>query len=218
MKTRAWIGLALVGGTTYFMFLRSYLLHWGATEEERNRTLSGDRLISAPDIAATYGITIPASTEIVWRWLAQMGRAGTGFYAFDAMTNNGLPSTGVIRRDLTPLACGATLDNSWRVLQLDANHQLVLGGFALDGPLSTCEATSEYVLSSAGEGKTRLLLRVRYRGHHPAAFLIRWLVEPFLATLAIGHLIGLRTRAARSRSAEMSKEKSNGYHRMPVEG
>jgi len=46
---------------------------YGATPEERRRSLPGDDLCVAPQATTTHAMTIDAPPEYVWPWLVQMG-------------------------------------------------------------------------------------------------------------------------------------------------
>ena len=72
------------------------LLAW-PTREEFRRALPGDVLV--PDAAATvmHAATIHAPLECVWPWLVQMGAGRAGWYSYDWVDNDGMPSaTGII--------------------------------------------------------------------------------------------------------------------------
>ncbi len=55
--------LGLVGLVTaaYLLWARPYQLRWGATDEEMQRQMPGDELISNPRYLATRAITIEAT-------------------------------------------------------------------------------------------------------------------------------------------------------------
>jgi hypothetical protein len=55
--------------------LREWVLNWGATQGEVERTLPGDDLLDPADIVATRAITIHAPPAAVWPWLLQIGPA-----------------------------------------------------------------------------------------------------------------------------------------------
>jgi hypothetical protein len=53
---------------------------WGASGEARALTLPGDELVADPADTVTKAVTVEASTEVVWRWLVQIGQDRGGFY------------------------------------------------------------------------------------------------------------------------------------------
>jgi hypothetical protein len=85
------IGLVLViiilGST--FVILPAWIHTWGATAEEVARAYPGDELLSNPAIQWTHGMTIEASPEQVWPWLAQIGERRGGFYSYTFMKSSG---------------------------------------------------------------------------------------------------------------------------------
>jgi hypothetical protein len=58
--------------------LRARQRRWGATDDEVNRTLPGDDLISPADLTATRAITIHAIAAQVWHRIAQLGQGRGG--------------------------------------------------------------------------------------------------------------------------------------------
>jgi hypothetical protein len=75
---------ALVG---YLLVVRPWLLHWGATAEERSSELPGDELVDRPGIQTTRAVTVEAPVEAVWPWLAQIGQDRGGFYSYEWLEN-----------------------------------------------------------------------------------------------------------------------------------
>jgi hypothetical protein len=67
--------------------LRAWQRRWGATDDEVNRTLPGDDLLSHADLTATRAITIHATAAQVWPWIAQLGQGRGGFYSYDFLEN-----------------------------------------------------------------------------------------------------------------------------------
>jgi len=63
--------LTVIGGAAaYFLFARPWHLRWGATDEEFEESLPGDGLIVNPNLVASRAITIRASADQVWPWIA----------------------------------------------------------------------------------------------------------------------------------------------------
>lgn len=82
--------MLVVGG---FLFLE-WGSNWGSTAEERDAGMPGDTFFEggpARRLAMTRAVTIQAEPEIVWPWLAQMGR-GAGWYSYDWLDNGGKTS------------------------------------------------------------------------------------------------------------------------------
>jgi hypothetical protein len=71
---------------TYLRLVRPWHQRWGATDDEVRRPLPGDEQIPQPTVQSTRAITIAASPQEVWPWVAQIGYVGygrAGWYAFD---------------------------------------------------------------------------------------------------------------------------------------
>jgi hypothetical protein len=85
------LGLVGLVKAAYLLWARPYQLRWGATDEEVQRPMPGDELISNPKYLATRAITIEATPEEIWPWLVQMGYKRAGFYGYDIIENLGSP-------------------------------------------------------------------------------------------------------------------------------
>jgi hypothetical protein len=67
---------------------------WGATADERAARMPGDDYFSGGPptfVGMTRAVSVEASPEIVWPWLAQLGR-GAGWYSLDRLDNGGRQS------------------------------------------------------------------------------------------------------------------------------
>jgi hypothetical protein len=120
-------------GSSYFFLIRPAQLRWGATPEEVARPMPEDNIVANPIFDATRAITIRATPELIWPWLAQMGFGRAGFYGYDLIegigSKTGMRSANMIMPelqhpktgDLLPLSLAATLiygsikPNSWIV-------------------------------------------------------------------------------------------------------
>jgi hypothetical protein len=72
----------------FFLFVR-WGSDWGSTAEEQGAKMSGDEFLEGGPsrrLAMTRAVTINASPEIVWPWLAQLGR-GASWYSVDWLDN-----------------------------------------------------------------------------------------------------------------------------------
>jgi hypothetical protein len=78
---------AVVGRRVYQRYLRGWVLTWGATPSEVERTLPGDGLLESPDVLATRAIEIEAPPSAIWPWLVQMGPGRAGAYTYDWIEN-----------------------------------------------------------------------------------------------------------------------------------
>jgi len=85
MRSRYLAALSVIGGpvAAYTLLARRWQLRWGTTDKESEEQLPGDDLIENADITATRAITIRASADQVWPWIAQLGQGRGGFYSYD---------------------------------------------------------------------------------------------------------------------------------------
>jgi hypothetical protein len=66
---------------------RSHFRYWGATHEDRRRTLPGDERVPNPIVTTTLAITIDAPANAVWGWIAQLGQERGGMYSYELLEN-----------------------------------------------------------------------------------------------------------------------------------
>jgi hypothetical protein len=139
-----------------------------ATALEKRRPLPIDGLVAESIFASTHAITIDASPERVWPWIAQMGAGRAGWYSWDAIDNGGAPSATsilpafqtLVSGDVMPAIPGA--NDAFVVVTVDPPRDLVLtvpdgrGGIAV---------AWEHVLDPLPGGRTRLLVRGRISSH-----------------------------------------------------
>lgn len=178
MRARSAVLLAAAGaGYAELQWLgRTY----GATSEERHRTLPGDESCRRPQAVTTHAITIDASPEAVWPWLMQMGWGRGQWYTarwVDRLLfpDNG-PSAERIIPELQHLAIGdRILDGApdkncaFVVEDLEPNRHLVLHsrehlppGWA-DRFDASVDWSWAFVLDDLGAERTRFLFRSRLR-------------------------------------------------------
>lgn len=83
------VGVAAVAAVAGAWALLRWGTRWGSTPEERAMALPGDSYLgdgSVSRVAMTRAVTVEASPQEVWPWLAQLGR-GAGFYSIDRLDN-----------------------------------------------------------------------------------------------------------------------------------
>ncbi|WP_232716830.1 SRPBCC family protein [Gordonia metallireducens] len=79
---------AAAGCVAYQVWVRPWVMTWGATTEEVTAALPGDELLPDADGVATRAITIDAPPEAIYPWLAQMGPSPRGgAYTYDWIEN-----------------------------------------------------------------------------------------------------------------------------------
>ncbi|HKM81317.1 MAG TPA: hypothetical protein VJY15_10210 [Candidatus Acidoferrum sp.] len=155
------IGLAALG---YLLIYRPLQLHWGATKEEVHRAMPGDEIQPKPIFNAMRAITIQARPEAIWPWLVQMGYRRAGWYGYDWIDNDGIPSSMQILPQWQRLKVGDTIP-IWRNIEfavrtLEPNRTLVFAGG--NGSNSNSNGNSMALgLYPIGANHTRLLWRIR---------------------------------------------------------
>jgi len=77
----------VLGPVTYLLFFRRWCLTWGAREDEVAANLPGDELLADAGLVTTRAVTVNASPEGIWPWLAQMGSGRGGAYTYDWLEN-----------------------------------------------------------------------------------------------------------------------------------
>lgn len=86
------IALAIILGTGFLYWIfTSWGGRWGATPEECARQMTGDTYLaggSQAGVTMTRAISLKQPPEVVWPWLAQLGR-GAGWYSYDRLDNGG---------------------------------------------------------------------------------------------------------------------------------
>ena len=207
MRSRYAAGLtAVVAIATYILLARPRQLRWGTIDPESDEPLPGDDLIPSPNLVATRAITVRASAEHVWPWIAQLGQGRGGFYSYDFLEN--LVGCEIHSSDrIVPEWQDAKVGDEVKlhpgvalaVAALDPGRSLVLrGGVPMGNTSPPYDFTWAFVLQEQPDGTTRLLVRERY------AYTQRWaplLVEPVaVVSFVMSHkmLRGIRDRAART--------------------
>ncbi|MDQ2874857.1 MAG: hypothetical protein M3Y33_08715 [Actinomycetota bacterium] len=88
MSSRPWaVGAAVAASVTagYGVLVRPCQLSWHATSQEAQARIDGADVLPCSDLTATRAISIRASADRVWPWLAQLGQEHGGFYSYAAL-------------------------------------------------------------------------------------------------------------------------------------
>ena len=100
-------------------------LRWGTVGTEATDPLPGDQLVPEPTWSYTLGVSIDASPQDVWPWIAQIGQGRGGFYSYEVLEN----------------LVGCKITNTTEVLP-DHQHPVVGGEIHLHRPRRSCESRS----------------------------------------------------------------------------
>jgi hypothetical protein len=193
-------------GAAYTLLARPRHLRWGATDQESRGPLPGDDFLANPDLVATRAITVGASADEVWPWIAQLGQGRGGFYSYDLLEN--LVGCKIHNADRivsewqTPKVGDQVKlhpDVPLEVAVVEPGRAFVLhGGVPMGDAPPPYDFTWAFVLREQPDGTTRLLSRERY------AYTKKWaplLVEPVEAVsflMSQKMLRGIRDRAERT--------------------
>lgn len=210
------LAAACVLPVLYAGWIRPRLLAWGATPAEATGAYPGDDLVPDPDGSSTMAATLSAPPERVWSWLVQMGFDRAGWYSWDRLDRGGQPSAERIVPEWQNLVKGQRLNvsrdgkNWFTVAVLEPNRTLVLrsstelpSGRPFDArsgslPRAYMDGIWGFHLRSAGNGRTRLVVRMRGRSR-PRPFMApfdRLVGEPAHFIMQTRQFRNLRTRVS----------------------
>jgi hypothetical protein len=81
-------GAALIAGCVIFRpLVKARYQRWGATAEERSRSLPGDERVPNSFVTNNQVITINARAADIWPWVAQLGQERGGMYSYELLEN-----------------------------------------------------------------------------------------------------------------------------------
>lgn len=182
---------AVVGlGAFLHSVYRPWQMTWGATKEEVDRAMVGDEVVAGATFVATRAITIRAGSEAIWPWLVQIGYHRAGFYSYDWLDNDRIPSARAILPEYQNLKVGdsipLTAHEDAIVSALKPSEYMLLV-FEPDS-----SATWAWGLYATEGGATRLVTRLRVQTHSVRS---RLMLEYFELIMMRKHMLGIRDRA-----------------------
>jgi hypothetical protein len=208
MRPRYAIRATAIGSAAaaYICLARPRLLRWGATDQEVDGPLPGDDLVASADVTATRAITIRASADQVWPWIAQLGQGRGGFYSYDFLENligADIHSADRIVPELQEIEVGDEVllgpEFGYDVAFLEPGRSLVLrGGFPMENIAAPYDSTWAFVLQAESDETTRLLVRERYEYKRWWAALIVEPTEAISFVMSQKMLRGIKDRAERA--------------------
>ncbi len=174
----------------FYAVYRPWQLTLGATADEVTRPMVGDGLVKNPTFNATRAVTVNAPAERIWPWIAQMGYKRAGFYSWDILDNDGIPSAERIMPeyqdlkvgDLVPLSKEADAE----VVDMEPNRRLLLV-FQSDGTV-----TWAWGLYKIDAERTRLVTRLRWR---TTSLVSQFALDAFEIIMMRKCLLGIKRRA-----------------------
>jgi hypothetical protein len=173
----------------FWFVYRPWSLTWGATDEEVARPMVGDSVAGTPTFIATRAITINAPPEAVWPWIVQIGYRRAGFYSYDRLDNDGIPSAERIIPEFQQLNVGDSIPlarNAYAaVAALEPNRSMLLI-VGEDGPW-----TWAWELYPEGTDQTRLVSRLRIDAN---GIRTQFMLDAFEIIMMRKCLLGIRRR------------------------
>ncbi len=171
-----------------------------------NRGPVTPELIANADLTATRAITVRASAEQVWPWLAQLGQGRGGFYSYDFLENLvgcDIHSADRIVPEWQDVGVGDEVRFAPGVglamASLERGRSLVLrGGVPVGKTAPPYDFTWAFELRDQPDETTRLLVRERYAYTRPWARLIVEPTEVLSFVMSEKMLQGIKDRAERA--------------------
>jgi hypothetical protein len=158
--------LFLFAFAVWFVY-RPWALTWGSTDMEIARSMPGDEVLEQPTFNATRAVTIEATPEDIWPWIVQIGYRRAGFYSYDFLDNDDIPSADRILPEYQHLEIGdiipLTKYTNVRVIEIEPPKFMVLL-FEISGDWSN--ATWAWGLYPEDGSHTRLVTRLRANPTH----------------------------------------------------
>lgn len=151
------------------------LLRLGATREEGRRSMPGDDEVPHAHVQGTRAITLDAPPAEVWPWIAQIGYHGfgrAGWYALDFADNDGVESAWRIIPEFQRPEVGQVIGEEGSTIRAIEPNRLLLVSYHWPKTEWVCKqglwpkfghCSWAFVLESANDGKTRLIVRDRIR-------------------------------------------------------
>ena len=183
----------LLLGALFQLVYRPWQRSWGATDEEVARRMPGDEIVQGAGFVATRAVTIRGRPEEIWPWIVQIGYRRAGFYSYDRLDHDGVPSARRILPEYQDLAVGDrlplsnTADAEVRALEAGRSLLLVVGR----DPAMPGAFTWAWGLYAEDAEHTRLVTRLRWRAHSAIG---RLMLDTFEIWMMRKCLLGIKER------------------------
>jgi hypothetical protein len=206
MRIHPAVAAAGISAAATYVVIARPQLSWGATDEESHASLPGDELIGRADLTATRAITIHATAEQVWPWIAQLGQGRGGFYSYDYLENLigcDIHSADRIVPEWQDVRVGDQVrfapEIGLAVASVEQGRSLVLrGGIPIGNAPPPYDFTWAFTVRDVGDGTTRLLVRERYAYMRAWARLVVEPTEVLSFVMSQKMLRGIKNRAERA--------------------
>lgn len=207
------ISLLIIAAVLAFgiiLFFAVFILwgtRWGATPEECAMRMTGDVYLDggpATSIIMTRAVSISAKAEVVWPWLAQIGR-GAGWYSIDRLDNGGKTSAQHIVSWIPgPQPGDATAIGYLRYLE--PGRELVWWSYGVHFFRATARLVVDMRITSEGD-KTRLVIRNSADTEGLTARLAIWIFAFIDTIMARRQLLQLKTNIERYRNRSANPDR-----------
>lgn len=195
MTTLIIIAAALILGIVFFFkVFTAWGTRWGATPEECARPMTGDAYLAggpAARLAMTRAISLNKPPEVVWPWLAQIGR-GAGWYSYDRLDNGGKASARhLVSWIPEPQLGDASVIGYLRYLEPGRELVWWTGGVQFFGARARMVFD---ILVMPKDGGSRLVIRISADAAGPTARLAIWVFQFIDTIMARRQLLGIKER------------------------
>jgi hypothetical protein len=189
----------LVLGILLLIVLTPWMDRWGASKAEVAAAFTGDKLVPAPRVIYNRAVTVRATPEQIYPWIAQLGAGRGGMYSYAWFETNILRCElinaerihaewqGLKVGDKVKMCPGDWGPPAYEVAALEPDRALVLG-HQEDGKWVD---VWQFILVPQDDGTTRLVLRSR----DTKAGLMWDAFRPGEFIMVRGMLLGIRERA-----------------------
>lgn len=200
LKKAIWV--TLPGGaviSAYLLWVRPRQMRWGSTDEEVEREMPGDHIISDPTFNATRAVTINTNPGEIWPWIAQMGYKRAGFYNYNWINNAGSSSSKTLISEYRNIKVGdyipiSSKGKGYRIEEMKEPEYMVW--LTTDAP---APVTWTWGLYPVDESKTRLVTRIRFRHPWNSPAIFKSLLSDFGDIVLMRKtLLGIKKRAESS--------------------
>jgi len=202
------VAYGMLALTAVLIVARPWYQRWGTSADERATTL-GYRGEDVPRYRIDRGVTVRASADSVWPWLAQIGQDRAGFYSYDWLeramgieVHNAdalVPAwqerqVGDLVRAVQPDFFGGRFGPAvgWRISECDPPRTLTLENWGTFVVRSVDDSTSRLLVHTRGPGRPSLRAV-------PIAWFGFYVFEPAHFIMERGMLLGIKRRAERRR-------------------
>jgi len=188
------VAVLMLGIIIFFKLFTAWGTRWGATPEECAGQMTGDAYRAggpAARTAMTRAISLHQPPEVVWPWLAQLGR-GAGWYSYERLDNGGKTSA----RHLVSWIPAPQLGDASAIgylRHLEPGRELVwwTGGLQYFG--ANVRMVIDILVRAEGAG-SRLVIRISGDAAGPTARLVIGVFQVIDTIMARRQLLGLKER------------------------